>query len=122
MNGELRERLRLVDDEELLSRVRRGMLIPEAHAVALEELRARGHNIEVLPTAPPEPVETQAANVADFSWPLTSANWFLIGVVSFVQTLMRLGGIPNSADQLLGSFLGGLLGAAGLSLVPLAVI
>lgn len=122
MNDELRERLRLADDDDLLDRVNRGMLTAEVHAIALEELHARGRNIETLPTTPPDLIEREPTKATDYSWPLTFANWFLIGVVAFVQTLVLLQGVPNSGDQLLGSFLGGLLWAAGLSLVPLAVI
>lgn len=119
MNDELRERLRLADDDELLDRVNRGMLTAEAHAIALEELRARGRNIETLPTTPPDLVEREPTKATDLSWPLTFANWFLIGVVAFGQTLIFLQRVPNSV---LGLFLGGLLWTAGLSLVPLAVI
>ena len=122
MSSLLREKLQLAEDEDLLNRVRRGMLMPDAHKIALEELRARGHKVESLPKVPPEFLEDTPTDKSDFSWQLTAAHWFLIGFISLIQTVLRLKGIPSRADELFGSFFGGLLGTAGLSLVPLAVI
>lgn len=113
MNGDLRERLRLTDDEDLLNRVRRGMLTPEAHAAALEEIHARGYSIERLPTTPPDPVETEPPTVtasrvqSGLAWLKVAGILVLIGLgVRSCTTIANWDAFGNPGFRLFGDVLG----------------
>lgn len=54
----------------------------------------------------------------DFSWQVTAANWFLIGVGALIQDSIHAGGYAGGAGQFFGRLLGIAFGAA----VSVAVI
>lgn len=57
-------------------------------------------------------------NKPDFSWQVTAANWFLIGVGALIQDSIHAGGFAGGTDQFFGRLLGIAFGAA----VPIAII
>lgn len=59
-----------------------------------------------------------SANPQDLSWPVTAANWFLIGMGALIQDSIHAKGLAAGADQFAGRVVALAIGAA----VPVAVI
>lgn len=67
-----------------------------------------------------EQIESSAEELTlqDFTWSVTAANWFLIGIGAFIQDSIRAGGYAGGSDQ----FFGRLFGFAICAAVPVALI
>jgi hypothetical protein len=64
------------------------------------------------------PDRTQEQTPQDYTWGVTAANWFLIGIGSLIADSSYSGGFAGSAGQ----FAGRLVAIAIIAAIPVAVI
>ncbi|MEW5756569.1 MAG: hypothetical protein AB1810_09720 [Pseudomonadota bacterium] len=68
---QIQKTYRVTETEELLDRIKAGSLTEEAHALALEEIRARGISITDLPIQPSPPLTNDKHPEPEAFWEQT---------------------------------------------------
>ena len=103
-----RSRRKRETDREVLDRLApRGTASPARGAVG---------QISSLPTS--SNADVQKLALGDFSWAVTAANWFFIGIGALIQDSISAGGYAGGGDQFAGRLVAIAIGAS----VPVSVL